>query len=157
MMGFAVLEDLTGQIECLLFPQVYDRHAPLLAVDKPVLVRGKLSVREEEETKLLVDGIEPMEAPPRGGTAREPSRPDDMAAAKEAPVRLYLRLKRDQLPGCEEVLRKMKGEVPVFLNLPDESVTFLAPREWWCEDAAGAREHLLNCLASDDIKVVKRK
>lgn len=30
-MGFATLEDLTGQIECLVFPKVYERYQGMMA------------------------------------------------------------------------------------------------------------------------------
>ena len=58
MMGFLTLEDLTGQIEGLVFPKIYERYVPLLLADNLVVLTGKLSYREEEEPKLLVDSVE---------------------------------------------------------------------------------------------------
>ena len=49
MMGFLVLEDLTGSIEGLVFPKVYEKYASMLSSDSLVVVDGKLSFREEEE------------------------------------------------------------------------------------------------------------
>jgi DNA polymerase III alpha subunit len=60
MMGFLTLEDLTGQIEGLVFPKVYERFVNMLAVDQLVMLEGKLSLREEEEPKLLVDAVRPL-------------------------------------------------------------------------------------------------
>lgn len=60
MMGFLTLEDQTGQVECLLFPKVYDRYSRSIAADQPVLITGRLSIREEEDPKLIVDTIEPL-------------------------------------------------------------------------------------------------
>jgi hypothetical protein len=60
MMGFLTLEDLTGQIEGLVFPKVYERYVNMLAVDQLVMLEGKLSLREEEEPKLLVDAVRPL-------------------------------------------------------------------------------------------------
>ena len=57
MMGFLTLEDLTGQLEGLVFPKVYERYVNMLAVDMLVILEGKLSLREEEEPKLLVDSV----------------------------------------------------------------------------------------------------
>ncbi|MDY4008139.1 MAG: DNA polymerase III subunit alpha [Candidatus Limiplasma sp.] len=62
MMGILNLEDLTGQIEGLVFPKVYERYVPLLNVDSLVILDGKLSFREEEEPKLLVDAVRPLNA-----------------------------------------------------------------------------------------------
>ena len=60
MMGIITLEDLTGQIEGLVFPKVYDRCAEQLNADQLVIVTGKLSFREDEEPKLLVDTVSPL-------------------------------------------------------------------------------------------------
>ena len=62
MMGFLVLEDLTGSIEGLVFPKVYEKYASMLSSDSLVVVDGKLSFREEEEPKLLVDAVRPLNA-----------------------------------------------------------------------------------------------
>ncbi|MDD3411268.1 MAG: DNA polymerase III subunit alpha [Eubacteriales bacterium] len=62
MMGFITLEDLSGQIEGLVFPKVYERYVEELEQDALVIVQGKLSFREEEEPKLLVDTVKPLTA-----------------------------------------------------------------------------------------------
>ena len=61
-MGFITLEDLTGQIECLVFPKVYERYQGMMAVDDLVVLHGRLSIREEEAPKLLVEKRIPLEA-----------------------------------------------------------------------------------------------
>ncbi|MBE0601827.1 MAG: hypothetical protein IH607_08555, partial [Firmicutes bacterium] len=60
MMGIITLEDLTGQIEGLVFPKVYERYAEQLNTDDMVILTGKLSFREDEEPKLLVDTVQPL-------------------------------------------------------------------------------------------------
>jgi len=56
-MGFITLEDLTGQIEGLVFPKVYEKFSGALKTDELVVLTGKLSIREDEEIKLLVDSV----------------------------------------------------------------------------------------------------
>ena len=111
-MGFITLEDLTGQIECLVFPKVYERYQGMMAVDDLVVLHGRLSIREEEAPKLLVEKLIPLEAwhpeesapaapmgqstarpvpPPKRHTSEAPKLTDAQAAAK-APRKLYLRL-----------------------------------------------------------------
>ncbi len=60
-MGFITLEDLTGQIECLVFPKVYEKYQAMMAVDDLVVLVGKLSIREDESPKLLVDALIPLD------------------------------------------------------------------------------------------------
>lgn len=152
MMGFITLEDLTGQIECLLFPRIFERYNKLLELDMPVLLTGHLSVREEEDTKLLVDVVEPLvQLPP-------PEEPiSDIERAKRSPVKLYLRMQRSQMDEVKEVLQRQPGKVPVYMNFPDEGITLLAPRDWWCEDAEDMLATLMTTLPEKDMKVVDKR
>lgn len=152
MMGFITLEDLTGQIECLLFPRIFERYSKLLELDMPVLLTGHLSVREEEDTKLLVDVVEPLVQllPPE-----EPM--SDIERAKRSPVKLYLRMQRSQMDEVKEVLQRQPGKVPVYMNFPDEGITLLAPRDWWCEDAEDMLATLMTTLPEKDMKVVDKR
>ena len=90
-----MLEDLTGQIEGLVFPKVYERYVPLLNVDSLVILDGKLSFREEEEPKLLVDAVRPLDGrnaaqriaePLKMASARTESRDAPGAPAPDAPA-----------------------------------------------------------------------
>lgn len=152
MMGFITLEDLTGQIECLLFPRIFERYNKLLELDMPVLLTGHLSVREEEDTKLLVDVVEPLvQLPP----PEEPM--SDIERAKRSPVKLYLRMQRSQMDEVKEVLQRQPGKVPVYMNFPDEGITLLAPCDWWCEDAEDMLATLMTTLPEKDMKVVDKR
>ena len=153
MMGFATLEDLTGQIECLLFPKIYERYHSLLQQDTPVLLTGRLSVREEEDTKLLVDVVEPLTPLP----PKEEEKISDVERAKRSPVKLYLRMKREQMEEVKTVLQRQPGQVPVYMNLPDEGVTLLAPRDWWCEDAEDMFATLMTTLDRGDMRIVDKR
>ena len=55
MMAFLQLEDMYGVTEVLVFPKIYERLSSALTTDEPVLLVGKLSVREDEATKLLLE------------------------------------------------------------------------------------------------------
>ena len=152
MMGFITLEDMTGQIECLLFPRIFERYSKLLELDMPVLLTGHLSVREEEDTKLLVDVVEPLvQLPP----PEEPM--SDIERAKRSPVKLYLRMQRSQMDEVKEVLQRQPGKVPVYMNFPDEGITLLAPCDWWCEDAEDMLATLMTTLPEKDMKVVDKR
>lgn len=139
-MGFITLEDLTGQIECLVFPKVYERYQGMMAVDDLVVLHGRLSIREEEAPKLLVEKLIPLEAwhpeesapaapmgqstarpvpPPKRHTSEAPKLTDAQAAAK-APRKLYLRLNRPQMDAASSTLSLYPGSVPVYLHLPAE-------------------------------------
>lgn len=61
LMAFATLEDQTGSMELLLFPKVYESCSAMLREDAVVLVKGRLSLREDEAPKILPESIVPLE------------------------------------------------------------------------------------------------
>ena len=73
MMAFITIEDLYGEVECLVFPTVLQRYEHLLTSDAQLEVRGRISLREEEEVKLLIEDIRelPLTYEPWPETKRE--------------------------------------------------------------------------------------
>lgn len=66
LMAFLTLEDMTASIECLVFPRVLEQFGELVATDRLVRISGKLSLREDEEPKLLADALSDIsEEPPQ--------------------------------------------------------------------------------------------
>ncbi len=56
-MAFVMLEDRTSSIELLIFPKVLAKFGHLLTYDSVIAVSGNVSVREDEDVKILVDRI----------------------------------------------------------------------------------------------------
>lgn len=158
IMAFVTLEDLTGQVECLFFPRVWEEVMGELRTEATFLFSGRLSVPEDRAPSLIVEGIQPLSVQPAVKPRVEaPESSDDAALAKRLPVKLYLQTDRKKMDACKAVLETMPGDIPVFLHLKDEGMTFLAPRELWVRDAAHAQAELLTVLKEEQIKVVKRK
>ncbi|NLW20589.1 MAG: DNA polymerase III subunit alpha [Clostridiales bacterium] len=158
LMAFVALEDLTGQVECLFFPRVWEQAATRLQEDSAWLFTGKLSITEDRPPSLVVDRIEPL-AP--AAVAPQPAmtpgpREDEALLAKNAPIKLYLQITREQMPQCEALLKRQPGNIPIFLYFKQERQTLLAPRDWWVKEALDARADLLTVLNIEQIKVVNK-
>lgn len=57
LMAFLTVEDLYGPTEIILFESAYQNCSNVLMEDNIVLVNGRLSVREDEETKIVANQI----------------------------------------------------------------------------------------------------
>ena len=57
IMAFVTVEDLYGPTEIIVFENCYQNCSNILMVDNIVLVDGRLSVREDEETKIVAREI----------------------------------------------------------------------------------------------------
>ena len=157
LMGFATLEDLTGTIEMLVFPKVLERVSPDLVPDTPVIASGRLSIREEEDPKLLLDTVEPLltdaevEAMAKKGiTSRAPS-----ATGQETVLpgsTLYLRLPSDSaIAMVQPLLRQSPGSVGVVLYIEATGSKLRAPRELCVTVTQSLMNALVNLLGAKNV------
>ncbi|EFM38813.1 DNA polymerase III, alpha subunit [[Eubacterium] yurii subsp. margaretiae ATCC 43715] len=61
MMAFITIEDLYSSVEVIVFPKIYEKVYYDLVQDKVVYISARLSVQEDEDTKLIAEEILPIE------------------------------------------------------------------------------------------------
>ena len=59
-MAFVTVEDYLGEIEIILFSNLYRKASYLLVVDSGIYITGNLSSREDEEVKIVAQRIDPL-------------------------------------------------------------------------------------------------
>ena len=62
LMAFTTVEDLTGAMELLIFPRVLAECRAALQENAVVVANGRVSVKEEEAARLIVEGVQPIES-----------------------------------------------------------------------------------------------
>ena len=96
-----------------------------LEPDSAVLMTAWLSVREDEEPKLLLEKVEPL----RGAHIR-PEKPTPVPTLPEK-SKLFLRLRRDQFDAATAILKRTPGTMRVLFYAMDEGKTYVAPEAYW--------------------------
>ncbi|GHU83015.1 DNA-directed DNA polymerase [Clostridia bacterium] len=146
LMGFVVLEDLRGQVEGLVFPRVWERIGGKLRADSPVILSGRLSVREEEAPKLIVEDVEPLQ------------KKDGGPAAPSRAMKLCLRVPdRAAMRDALETLSESPGTCRVFFRVEAENTTLLAPECYWCDAGGAAVAELSLRLGAENVRVVAER
>ena len=166
-MGFIAFEDLTGGMEGLLFPKVFDKYQGMIAEDDAVVITGKLSIREEDTPKLLVDTIVPLEQWNDTQTSRDngftrakvPQKHvvheiPETELAKRADHKLYIRLKKTEMDKCISLMSLFPGSVPVYLHFPEDKSTLLAPKISWVDAGSKCIQRLSDMYAPENVKLV---
>ena len=154
MMAFVQLEDLYGVTECLVFPRVYERVNGQLDTERPVILSGRLSVREEEAPKLLLESARPLEQNGRADAPPPLPMPDAPAPFDESQLpasmrgrpfippasqpdrrRLYLRLDNDEaVEEAARLLMPTPGLIRVVFAVGPEKRREDAPRNLWVSE-----------------------
>ncbi len=115
-MAFVTLEDVQGQVEAIVFPEVYKEFGEALETDQPVLVRGVVDWGDDS-AKIIVDRIVSLvEAP----TLLSP----------KVHVNLYTPgLTRETLAQLKSIVETAPGASTVYLHLlfPDEQEVVVLP------------------------------
>ena len=75
IMAFLNVEDLIGNVEVVVFPQVYERYSTLLVEDAKVFIRGRVSLEEDKDGKLICDQIISFEDAQAARAANQPMFP----------------------------------------------------------------------------------
>lgn len=134
MMAFVTIEDLYGTVEVIVFPTVYEKYSSIIKEDNPVVVRGKVSLKEEEEPKILCDEIKPL----------------SQAIVKK----LYLNLQDStKIEIVKQILRKNPGNMPVVLKLNSKKL-LAANRDLWVNGSKELIKELHAVLGEENVKVV---
>ena len=126
IMAFTSVEDLTGTMEVIVFPKVLDRFRDAIQENAVVVIDGRLSVREDEASKLLADSILPIDS--YDPTRVDKGRPDPV---KTATRRVFIRLPSRSCPQYDKVVNLLEifdGDIPVILYLEDTKQKLAAPR-----------------------------
>ncbi|MBQ9989208.1 MAG: DNA polymerase III subunit alpha [Clostridia bacterium] len=100
LMAVCTLEDMTGSIEVTVFPRLLEQYDELLQIDVVVLIRGRVSIREDEAPSILLDSMMTF-APGRGDpeTMMSTMQRQRMPSAAHAPS-------GENLPRYKEVANK---------------------------------------------------
>ena len=61
LMSYITLEDDTGSMELLAFSRVLNESGAYIHENVPILVTGKISVRDEKAPQIMVDRLQPLE------------------------------------------------------------------------------------------------
>ena len=65
IMAFLQVEDLVGTVEVIVFPKDYEKNSAKLVEDAKVFIRGRVSVEEEKDAKLICESITSFDEIPK--------------------------------------------------------------------------------------------
>ena len=138
VMAFITLEDLYGAIEVIVFPLVYSKYASLLEEDKTVTIKGRISLREDEDPKIICNEVETL--------------------TNHMSKKLYIKIESDKDPKIQdevsEVLKKYKGNIPVYLYMESTQKTYKSNPDLWVRRDSGLLQELSSVLGEKCVKMI---
>lgn len=139
MMAFIVLEDLYSSIEVIVFPKIFNMARNIINEDEVVLLKGRVSLREDEQPKLICEFMEPL--------------------VKINSEKLYILVeeKKDvklKLQETKGVFLQHKGNIPVYFCTNKERKKFRIDRELWVNGNRELMDNLRNMFGENNVKIL---
>lgn len=116
-MAFLNFEDMTGSIEVIVFPKTLIEKPTMFHEGNILLLHGRVSMREDEDTKVVCEAVEPCPSSVPAEAAKAPTQ-----EKKKAARGLFLRFdtaSSPQIEYCRKLLSIFDGAVPLYYYFAD--------------------------------------
>ena len=138
MMAFANIEDVYASIELIIFPKTLKQYANLIEEDSMVIVKGRISLREEEEPKIICEDFRVLE--------------------KTSDEKLYIQIEEKSL--IPKITQQIKielmnhgGNMPIRIYTKKEKKLFALDKSLWIDGSIEIIEYLRRVFGDENIKV----
>lgn len=137
LMAFIGLEDLYGTMEIIVFPTIYERFSQLLQQESIVLVNGRLSLREDEQPKIICEEVLPIKSLDEKGLY--------MYFEKE--------MTREESVSLIALLKYFNGSTPTFIRKKNDEKFKKLDRQYWIDVNNDILEELESRLGKENISL----
>ena len=122
-MAFVNIQDMYDEAETIVFPNVYSKYQSMLSVGTPVMVKGKISIKDDEKSKILVEEVKRLN--------------------KNMNQKLYIRIPKEKLTCVTEkefnnilgsitnLVKNYPGTTPVYIYFEANNKLTMLARKWW--------------------------
>ncbi|MDQ5983056.1 MAG: DNA polymerase III subunit alpha [Eubacteriales bacterium SKADARSKE-1] len=129
-MAFVKVEDMSGQMELIVFPKVFEENSYLLKDGSIIKIYARVSKKDDSEAKLICDKISNVEdADVEVVPTKKP---------KFAHAGLYIKVKNkdcDEYKKAENMISIFDGNTPVYFFFEENKKLLLAPKKFWVDPA----------------------
>ena len=167
MMAFIEAEDRYGSCEIIVFPNVLEECSSALFVGSIIEVSGALSIKEEEEPKVIADRIIALppadklkapesKVPETARVAPRDTRRNDQGRSLSSYTKLYLKvpsLESREYKKAKNILEIFPGITKVIFFLSESNTQALAPSSLWTQLNETMLEELRYQLGEDNVKL----
>ena len=161
---FLTVEDMYGTVEVIVFSKMYEKFGQRLQNDQVIVVQGKVSVREDENTKLVAQDILFYEDVGYADADKNSELRADMESAREVrhdavppPVQTFwIKVpanKPVQLKNITDILAAHRGSTQVMIYNEAQNKKYLARQEFWVTPNYVLSQELERLLGAGCVKV----
>lgn len=146
LMAFITLEDIYGTMEVIVFPSTLARYAALLTDESTVLIDGKISIKEEEQPKIICEEVRPLR-----------KKYENAGSSKEKAAKIFIRSSEppdsEKMKSVYSLLKFFQGKTPVCFYNDTDNTRRLLDQELWVSLEESLIEELKERFGEENVKV----
>ncbi len=135
MMAFITLEDLVGSIEIIVFPRQLREYSAILNTDNIIGVRGRVSSREGEATKLVAEKIWELKNSLKSKELIEKEH-------KKVYIKINKEYNEDKLDEVKNCLKSYSGNSAVYIYDEKSGKKYILDKRLWVDPVDEFLKHL---------------
>lgn len=138
-MAFVTIEDMYGSIESLIFPKVLTSYSHLLQEENIVILEGRLSLRDDEEPKLLCETAALLDT------------------AEDLPKTVFIKIPQKDnsaIAKLKQTVKEFGGNVGVCFYIESTKERLNVPQEMRVSGSRECIERLAESFGKDSVKAV---
>lgn len=117
MMAFIGLEDLYGTMEVIVFPTIYEKFSQLLQPESIIVIRGRLSMREDEQPKIICEEVSPIKSLQEKGVY----------------LTFDANISKAEGASLRALLKYFSGSTPIYIGRKNENIFKKLDRQYWID------------------------
>jgi len=138
LMAFITLEDLYGMMEVIVFPTVLEKYAKFIIEENIVLIKGRISIKEEEQPKIICEEVSPLKK----------------MHIRKVYLRLNPNMEEDKKESLLALLKYFNGDTPVCVCNDGDKKGRTLEKEFWVTLNDCVMNELIQRLGEENVKVV---
>ncbi len=145
LMATCKIEDIYSAVNVTVFEAVYVNFKNLLTSGKPVIMKGRVSEREDRDIEIVCSSVEAF-----------PENADKITASKKMAEGLYIKVKDINSPDfnlVKQILSQYKGNTAVYIISAGKK--FEAPKALYIKPEKELFSKLFDILGEENIKLVE--
>jgi len=166
LMAFVTLEDLYGSMEVIVFPNVLIKYGSLLVKENAVFIDGRLSVREEEQPKIICETVRPIRKKDDAGNGQTEFPEQEVQhisnGQNKIPDKIFIRTDASPdsilLQSTFSLLKYFHGTTPVQFCSVDEkgNISKMKTEEYNVQMCETLHKELLERFGEENVKFVSK-
>jgi len=140
------IEDIYSAVNITVFHKTYEQYKELLLGNEPVILTGRISEREDRDTEIICEKLEPMPASAKNAKPVSNVKPG-----------LYVKIPSKDSPlfsELKEILSRYKGENPVYIVCADDNRRLAAPKNLFVSHEKALLEEISGIFGENNVKFV---